>query len=106
MVPQFKQGFLQPEATVRTGKPQRSHVGMAGALWAGGQRGGGAVAVLRFSTLSRRSGMLCRPAAPLPRSPAALPKSVRSRQERIGEPFHTDRSVRAVTAMDNGGIRE
>jgi hypothetical protein len=97
-VPQLGQGFLHPQALLGTGKPQRLQVSGAGALWADGRRAGGAVdAVPRSSPFDRIS---TGDAAPLPRCPAALPKPIRSGQERIGQPLDADGGIEPMPAMN------
>jgi hypothetical protein len=82
-------------------KPQRLHVsGEAG------KRGGGEVerAAPRPGPGRVAKGEYF-PASPRPRSPA-LPKPVRSHQERIGQSLDADRGVRTVAAVDHGKVRQ
>jgi hypothetical protein len=85
MVPQLRQGFLQPWRRGATGNPQRLHVG-------GDARrpGGGKVELV--------------PASPLPRISAILAKSERTGEERIGKALDPDCGVQAMPAMNHGGI--
>jgi hypothetical protein len=76
MVPQLRQGFLQPQASLARGKPQRLHVG-----------GTGGSAVPTF-----------------PRS--LLSKSICSGEKRIRQSLDADRGVRPVAAMHDGRVRQ
>jgi hypothetical protein len=97
MVPQLTQGFLQPQASLGTGKPQRLH-----SSGEAGKRGGAEVERAAKGEYFSASPLPTRPGGTHP----ALPKPVRSGQERIGESLDADRGVRAVAAMEDGRVRQ
>jgi hypothetical protein len=101
MVPQFRQGFLQPAVAGGTGKPQRLQAGGEA-----GTRGRGEVLVPRRTCESRsRNCSFCSPASRRPRFPA-LSNPICSGEERIRHSLHPDCGVESVAAVDDGGIRQ
>jgi hypothetical protein len=100
-VPQLEQGFLHPQVLSGTGNPQRMQLGGAAGL-----RGRGTVdPAPRVCRSNRGSSGWGRPAASLPRCPA-LPKPIRSREERIGEPLNADRGIGAMATVDHRAVRQ